>query len=242
MKTTFFIVFYYFLFSVFGAAQEGNTKNYNDKLSILQLSGKVREVRILNSTDNSYTPIVFSLEMDLTNTGSVPLILLREKPVCTNVLIAESLIDLERNHQNISSHNLAVSSNFTNDKAWNKIKKKLNKDTPPSELVMMLAPHTSVKYNYDLRLNLPVKEVQQSSYWKQMSLEQLKGVSSLILKFAGCNFEDYGIVNGRKNNRAAFVNSLQKKWKNHGYLWLESIDSEPIPFDLGSAFLEDDMQ
>ncbi len=208
-------------------------KGGNKQLPMLELSGKVKKIQLLTGDKGSYNPIVISLEMNLLNKGNVPIILLRDQPICINANVTKTLLDM-KNESNFV-YNLASSSDFVSANEWKEFKRELNKDIPPSTMTSIVSPMNSITYGYDLRLNLPQEERSLNSYRSELSFKQLQELSPVLLRLSGCDFRNYGIENESSKNRSDFANQLKKRWHQYGALWLDLIDSEPIELDFSSA-------
>lgn len=204
-------------------AQENNAQ--------LSLLGEVQSVEIVK--DNyGWSQIKVNLQMELVNTGTKPIILLREGPVFPGAVIAKVSEDPKK--PNILATSYGGESNDISSK-WSILRQKLDQPSPPSDLTKILLPTESWTLETTARLSVPTDSKVDISYGKKESLKVIKNLSPVSLRVI-CEVWSWNIEElDDEREKLKFGHKLKERWKNFGSLWLDEIYSEPILLNLNSA-------
>lgn len=230
------LFFLFLLFPISLAAQSrlGNIVKPTD----FKVLGEVSKIKI-NENDSleylkDYDSIVVFLRIKLKNTGNTPILLLSNRVSFIEVNIAQSIDEFETTTGEFSVYHLQTSASFIDDKMWKANKKILDTKKPDLKKIFFLLPNEYIEYEDNIRINLPKNEIDRYKFspWKKHSLEQLKQLSTILIRLKNYGLIDNYGVSKKDKKRFTFAKELQKRWKKYGYLWLDDITSEPIPLDL----------
>lgn len=235
-------VFLFLVESWFLLAQTPVKKESNETLAV---SAKVNKIKINEDASASseflknYDALVFYVEVKIMNKSNTPLLLLSQQLNYSGIEIAQNLDEFETTKGEFSVYHFATSATFVDDKMWQSNKKILDTQKPDSEKIFILLPNKYIEYEESVRLNLPKVENERYKFspWKTHSLEELKRLSSIFIRFQHCELLGYGISKKEKE-RFAFAKKLQNRWEKYGYLWLNEVVSQPIPINLSLAVVK----
>jgi len=173
------------------------------------------------------------LELELTNDGETPVFLLRQVPECQGIEIARSRKDLKSRAGTYSSYSFPTSSYFVDDEQWALNKIWIDRASPLSEKFHKMVPGEGHAFRERVRVPLASGDAKEVilGKWKVYTLDELRQMSPFYLKLIRCSLLDYGISN-IDQTRLMFARGLRHKWSNLGYLWLDDIESAPIPITL----------
>lgn len=228
MRLTFFLTL--FLLAVVTATAQSHHSAVSESGSPLTLSGKVTGVQVGPRRKSGYTPVRLSFEMEWRNSGSRPIILMNRAPQCLTAEMAGSLNDFETRKGTFSTYSVNVSADFVTAAQWSQFRRLMDQKAPPPDLTTTIPPGSSNQYSFNCSFGLPLAETSTSPYWIQMSLSQLREIRPLFIRFVGCDVRSYGI-----DERVDFAKKLQKRWNQQGFLWLNEVDSAPMPLNFNTA-------
>lgn len=202
----------------------------------VRLSSKIENIEgTIQSTD-----ILFSVnyEMTLANTGSKPVIFLKEIPPEIRGWGLTKRSDDPLYDKPIFFSYFGESVDTSSK--WNIFRNELNQSSPPLDKVHILMPNESWKWRGNTFFTLPKQK--KSNLFETESWENIKDLPEVWLH-AICQVWSLNIE-PKSNDRSDFVfgKKLQKRWKDVGLLWLDDIRSEPIPLDLNSVVMKTDSE
>jgi len=121
-------------------------------------------------------------------------------------------------------------------KEWDDLRATLDVDSPIKEKTLILKPNESLVFSYILSFNMSKKQLLplKLTYYEKEN-HSFKVWIKLQYASWSPNIEPKG---EHRAINLVFGKMLQKRWKSFGHLMLESLDSEPIPLDLGSAVMK----
>ncbi len=205
----------------------------------LQVTGTVKEIvlqEVYPNKDSAFYITYIKLNLKLKNNGLTPIIFLQNKPLVKKATFFQT----ENGKEIFLSRTLDASSSFLmslND--WEKLKRDLDKSTPPDKKTLTVNAGSEIEFEGFIRLNIPRFKVEQSSPFsiQSQTLDFIQKHSPAQIK---STLETWStltlVINGKSQERKKqrFANKLRDKWKNIGYLWTEDIEVEPITIDFNS--------
>lgn len=197
----------------------------------LVLHGRVKSIEIDEYDPQVAVFVRITIEAQFVNAGSKPIILLKRNP-----LFVEAALTKEQTFDH--RYLLAVDGawpSISEDREWILLRKSLDKWEPPKDETRVLKPKELWTVEATVGLTVPIDSKGYTSSTKKERLQVLQSLSPLWL-WVTCeiwpdNIE--GLVPDR--DRLPFGHRLQKRWRNLGFLWLDTMRSEPIPFDFNIA-------
>lgn len=222
-------LFVFFLFIIIVSQFQSIYANEN-----LKFVGKISNLEMVEKKDS----FLFSFDstLTLTNTGKVPILLfLPETWLCINREIYGIASD-EKIEKKLTFNGSLPS--ISNSKEWLERKEKLDAKVPPLDLFRKLERGQSFIFEQKEWFSISKEKAKSSveSNFGNFSWSEIKNAKLLSLRLEyriwSLNLETYSLSNNKR-----FGEKLQKRWKKHGYLWLDDIQSEPIALDLNAAFV-----
>jgi hypothetical protein len=220
----------------------------------LKLSGQVESVEITDKKD--ILQIDVKLRMSFRVVGKESILLwkqtyphdesLRNKFLCVNfrILGIPSNVETEKL--------LFVDSpplpSLQRTKQWQDVVTDMDKKSPPASQFHIVKNGETIDFFENLSFVFLKKKAVGSNdpYWGfgsdiNVLADEIKSAKNLklALKYSVWSSELEPRSDLLKNIKP-FGKKLQKRWKKYGYLWLDDIVSEPIPFDLNSAIVKTD--
>ena len=200
----------------------------------LRLTGKISNLRMTEEPKS--VEFSYDVELAFTNIGNVPILLLKSDfPLLCIDREVYGLPADETSERRLWSFSTVPSIGATPD--WQNIKKTLDSETPPSNIIKEIEVGKSIVFNAKEWLYFK-KEKDKYFRSENFTWNEIKAAKSLSIRLKyriwSLDFE----VSPREEKK--FGKKLQKRWSEYGYLWLEDIRSEPIPLDLNSAGVKND--
>lgn len=221
----------------------GNPKKPNVIFSgkVTGIESKVEYWREIPQADR----IWIKLDISLKNNGSVPVMFLEvESGSAASIW---EMADEGETHGLVYTPSLAGSSYAMKKSEWEKFKSQLDKSSPPENTLHILKPGETYNFKEEVYLRL-IRQPEQLPVFtgESPALERLQKLSPLWLKLRKETWDTQPVLTNKhkfdSNKKRDFLAKLQKRWSSYGYLWLDDITSEPIPFDLNSLTVKTESQ
>jgi hypothetical protein len=201
------------------------------KSKALSLRGRVESVEI-KEIDRSSALINIRLKMELVNTSTRPIILLRREPLFPGGALARKPDDFEVG--NVLASDAGWPSNDSSAE-WATLRSSLDKASPPADETRLLMPGESWPLETSVRLAVPTDPSKYTSSRKKESLATIQQLSPVWLRVV-CEVWPWNVEQlNADRNQLKLGHKLQERWKGVGLLWLEEIYSEPIMMDMKTA-------
>jgi hypothetical protein len=223
MKTLFLILILAFSGISALSQVDGNPTEKN-----LVLKGTVSEITM------SAGIIYVKLNLTLKNVGSVPVIFLQTAPLVSdatlrigNHAVPETLVDI------LAKSVIEQTSSEMNSKTWVKLKRSLEKPVPPKDRTLTILPKQTKNFPGFVKFDL-----KNTTRFKNQSLPIIQMLSPVEIHLICETMNTLPLKIDNKNAESLnlnFVKNLRKRWKKSGYLWFETIDSDPISIDFNSV-------
>jgi hypothetical protein len=196
--------------------------------SVVKLKGETESIDFRDVSSSSVT-IVAKIKLEVHNDGEEPVIIFKqESPQITAAILTRSPSDPSTKALIVNHWGAAVDRS----PKWSILRKSLDQSSPPRDMVRVLMPNESWRFDYEIHLVAPTDKGNRSYIPKGASFEALQQHSPIWLKL---NWEVWPLNVepwGDDRNKLKLGHSLRRRWKDVGVLWLDSIYSEPIKLDL----------
>ncbi len=211
---TFIVALLVLLSSILVSAQD----NFDERLKNLVLRAKVLETKI-DRSDEKYPRAKLKLEVTFTNEGNKP------------IIIFPSFVEFKEKREFMFSCGIGIygRSNYGNYlidsfcalpsvcKGCNEnLAKLLDKDVPPKNHTKILKPKESFTLIQESSFGMPLKTSNGHYGWNEVAENNWKIDGSITYSMFPINLGKYGRNFGHK---------LQKRWKEHGILYIGEIHS-----------------
>jgi hypothetical protein len=206
------------------------SKSMNEKEAYsVTLHGQVEAVELSN-VSSSGVSLVVKLKLELLNNGTKPVIFLATKPPSlVGAALAKSPGDLTSGKVLVSEY---TGEAVNTSSEWLVLRRSLNQPSPPPAQVRIMKPNESWQFEDSITIALPTESGRNNFFPQRESWESIRKLSTVWLRVSSqvwsLNLEPIGGDRTKKT----FGRKLQRRWKNVGLLWLDSIQSEPIMLDL----------
>jgi hypothetical protein len=213
----------------------------------LELSGKISSIEIEDKKDSVLVAV--HVRISFNATGDEPVLLWKQtypdevlngRFLCTNSKIL-GMLAAEKEEKILYYHNCALPS-IQRTPAWQNARKRLDSKTLPLDEVQIIKRGESFVYDDVLKFIFSKKRSQNSNdpLWGQSSdhdvlWDQIKYAQNLSLSLTYRVWSPELEPRSANQEEKPFGKTLQKRWKEYGYLWLDDIQSEPIELDLKTA-------
>ena len=212
------------------AQKNSEGANKNTPYSVT-LRGQIKGIELRDVTASGVT-IVVKLKLEARNDGAKPVIFLEDdSPQITGATLTKSPSDpftkaLVANHWGPSVDTSAK---------WSNLRRSLDKASPPRDMVRVLAPNETWWLEKEVYISVPTEAGNHSYFPKRASFETIQEYSAVWLH-VNCQVWPLNVEpSSNDRSKLKFGRALQRRWKDVGLLWLDSIYSEPIMLDLKTA-------
>ena len=180
----------------------------------LGLQGKV--IAIKKTAEESSDGFLVELELEFSNSGEKPLILLRPTYDDGEWWLLNTQLSVDPTDYKTSLYvgGGGPASSHSMPK-WGKLRSQLDRPLPPKTLTYLIARGEKVVYRTTtyVRVFHEDRKMLDRDLWLSVTLEMWPS-----------NLEGFG--------RSEFQNKLKRRWANEGVLWVDSIISDPIQISL----------
>ena len=191
---------------------------------------KVRiEALTIAKESNTYKNFKVTYCFEFVNDGTEPIILLQPnywlKPWFEGIVLSRTVEDMRAaRYVSVQTHGPALDDS----PVWKRLRIKLDQPKPPGDLTRILAPGKRWKITENSYISFKKKGViiQPDQPWAV-----IRKISPLYLQ-ARFIMWPFNLEPDREWDNPKFGKRLRKRWKQYGTLWLDNIDSEPIPIIL----------
>jgi hypothetical protein len=192
----------------------------------LSLNGRVVEGEITDDGPDS-VKVKLSFTLELTNTGSKPVLILRREPVIVEEKIIAAPSDAEEDKYLFS---LKTYPSISKAPEWEQLRKRINKPSPPSDAILELAPNETLTLETDDWFFISKKRNIDPSSKPWDAIRQVSPVwLQVTLEMWAINIEP-----GVDLNNPELGKILQQRWRRFGKLQIDPLTSEPMLLDLSS--------
>jgi hypothetical protein len=118
---------------------------------------------------------------------------------------------------------------------WEKLKKKLDRKAPPASETIIVKPGETINFEGFARFNIPkIRDEYPLTSIPSQNMSLLQTLSPLEIHLDCETWTTLPLLGARESAKSDFSGKLRTKWSEHGYLWTEHIDSEPISINFNS--------
>ncbi|HMO82386.1 MAG TPA: hypothetical protein PKD24_16530 [Pyrinomonadaceae bacterium] len=204
------------------------------KKEYLSLTGEITEMKVSELSDE--VVIDFIARLRLKNMGKRPILFFREYLAFTGSELAGSPdgFGAKRIASSYQGYDLMACSQTLKD--WVNARNRLDQVIPSDEEILVLSPGEEKTFDAvipPLRIPIHPERSEVKADRARKSWEMIRSSPKIWVRIIADSYPSAGLE--PDCHGSSFGNELRKRWDQHGYLWLDQILSEPIPFKLGSV-------
>jgi len=200
------------------------------------LNARVEDAEVV--VGSTEVTIILKLSLEFRNNGSVNVIFLNDLPQPQTRPIYSGMRLMRRDGLQQGRTYLAeghFGDSGSGQAYWTDLKERIDTPAPSSAYFAILSPDQFIVLKDTIEIGLPQETKNENHYPERESWEYIKKIPTDLRVIYEVWADGLETRDDLRKKNAKFGLSLQRRWKEYGYLWLDTVISEPIPLDLSSV-------